>query len=157
MVNSCYQFRTREKCLQLLSWMEMCFTKAWVLFIGRNHRKMFCNRTQVFLLGQVQIVPPCFYPFSSILCLMNMTLVSDFYDQLTQWVPPSRRHDLGLLAPFKQCVFELQASELNHRIHNFFLHPLVFVINRGWARVVFVRQGRISKGPGVRYFLQKLL
>lgn len=54
---------------------------TWVVFIRTHNRKRFKTvyrkGTFAFLIGQVQVVPPCFSPFSSFWCIMNMTLPSD--------------------------------------------------------------------------------
>uniref|UniRef100_A0A674C332 Girdin-like n=1 Tax=Salmo trutta TaxID=8032 RepID=A0A674C332_SALTR len=47
-----------------------------VILIRAHSSETFCNgnRTFVFLIGPVQVVPPCFGMFASICCLMNTTM-----------------------------------------------------------------------------------
>lgn len=51
-------------------------TPTWLYSIGHAVGKTFCNgkRKLAFLMGQVQVILPCFSLFFSIWCLMNRTL-----------------------------------------------------------------------------------
>lgn len=65
----------------------------------------------------------------------------------TRWVPRSPWRDLVLPTPTKHCVsatdFWVIVFVYLSCIHGY--QPLACEINRGWTRVVFVRQGRIPK------------